>query len=376
MKKKQILQIAAVLTFLTALFTACTKPDEPVNTGGTGFDKTAMLTTCMDGIILPEYATMQQKMNVLQTVADAFLANPNPTTQASLKTAYNEAHLQYEHIAAFQFGPAETALQDLFMNYSGGLDYSFATAGTLTGFSVDTATIESNIASGNYNLTATSRSSFYAQGFPALDYLFFAPTAVSRFGTNTASRVKYVQDVIARMKSIVDKVAADWAAQRAAFVANTQTNVGSPIGNIINQLAYQLDLLKGPRIGWPLGKQSNGTVFPDKTEAYYSGNSAALAVELLTSLKKIYTGAGSGRGISDYLIALQQSSLNTDVVAQFDVAIGKLKAIPDPLSAALISQPATVDAAYKEIQKLVTLMKTDVASATGVQINYMDNDGD
>jgi predicted lipoprotein len=374
MKKQQILPILALLALATMLFTACKKGENSANENG--FDKTGMLKHYIDSVILPEYAGMQQKMNALQTASEAFLASPDATTQTSLKAAYNDAHLQYEHIAAFQFGPAETALQDLFLNYSGGLDYSFATAGTLTGFSVDTATIESNIASGSYNLAGTSRNSFYSQGFPALDYLFFAPNAIVKFGGNTAKRIKYVQDVVARMKSIVDKVAADWTAYRGEFIGNTQTNVGSPIGNIVNQLAYQLDLLKGPRIGWPLGKQSNGIVFPDKTEAYFSGNSAALAAELLSSLKKIYTNGGGGKGLSDYLIALNHAQLNSDVMAQFDIAIVKLKAIPDPLSAALVSQPATVDAAYKEIQKLVTLMKTDVASATGVQINYMDNDGD
>jgi predicted lipoprotein len=373
--KKQIVQIVIALVTATIVFVACKKSD---SSGGNenGFDKTGMLRHYIDSLILPEYAAMQQKMNALQTSANAFLANPDATTQANLKTAYNAAHLQYEHIAVFQFGPAETALQDPFLNYSGGLDYSFATAGTLTGFSEDTATIESNIASGTYNLASTARNSFYSQGFPALDYLFFAPNAVNKFNSSNAARLKYTQDVVARMKGIIDKVATDWQSYRAEFIGNTRTDVGSPIGNMINQMAYQLDLLKGPRIGWPLGKQSNGIAFPDKVEANYSGNSAALAAELLTSLKGVYTGGGTGKGLSDYLVALQQAQLNTDVIAQFDVAIGKLKAIPDPLSASLVSQSATVDAAYKEIQKLVTLIKTDVASATGVQINYMDNDGD
>jgi predicted lipoprotein len=35
-----------------------------------------------------------------------------------------------------------------------------------------------------------------------------------------------------------------------------------------------------------------------------------------------------------------------------------------------------VEDAYKEIQKLLTLLKTDVSSALGVQISFMDNDGD
>jgi predicted lipoprotein len=145
---------------------------------------------------------------------------------------------------------------------------------------------------------------------------------------------------------------------------------------MVNQFAYQMDMLKGPRIGWPFGKQSNGIVFATKCEAYFAGISVELAVENLSALKSAYTAAGSGKGISDYLIALKKTTLNNDVLAQFDLALAKLKLIPDPLSATLTTQPAVVDAAYKEIQKLLTLLKTDVPSATAVQITFMDNDGD
>ncbi|HTL06667.1 MAG TPA: imelysin family protein, partial [Chitinophagaceae bacterium] len=197
----------------------------------------------------------------------------------------------------------------------------------------------------------------------------------TKFASNTSKRIKYTKDVVARMKLLVDKVAADWAGYRATFISNTKTNVGSPIGNLVNQFAYQLDLLKGPRIGWPFGKQSNGIVFATKCEAYFSGGSLALAIENLSALKNTYMG-GNSTGIDDYLVALGKQSLNTDVLAQFDLTLAKLRLIPDPLSAAFVNNATAVDAAYKEIQKLLTLLKTDVASATAVQITFMDNDGD
>jgi predicted lipoprotein len=56
--------------------------------------------------------------------------------------------------------------------------------------------------------------------------------------------------------------------------------------------------------------------------------------------------------------------------------IEKLDAVPDPLSESFISNATHVEDAYKEIQKLLTLLKTDVSSALGVQISFMDNDGD
>lgn len=364
---------AITAIILTATFFACSKSPDKVNPADNGFDKTGMLTNYADNLIIPAYKLMQQKVAALQTSSDAFIATPSLTTQASLKTAYTEAHLQFERIAGFDFGPAETNLLSTFLNFSGGLDYSFTTSGELTGFSVDTATIENNISSGSYALNTMTRNSYYSQGFPALNYLYFGNNAISKMDTR---RAKYIQDVVARMKTLVDKVANDWTAYRAEFIANTKTNVGSPIGNMVNQLAYQLDILKGPRIGWPFGKQSAGKIFETKCEAYYAGISVALAVENLSALKKIYNGNASGKGLSDYIISLKQETLNTDVLAQFDVTIAKLQAIPDPLSNSLVTEATKVDAAYKEVQKLLTLIKTDVASATAVQINFMDNDGD
>ena len=375
--KKVLLMFIACASIVT--YYACSKSSsspDPAPGGGTGFDKTAMLTNYADNLIVPGYSTMQQKITLLQTASEAFLVAPSVTTQTAFKAAYVETHLQYERIAAFQFGPAESALLDIFLNYSGGLDYSFTTAGQLTGFSIDSVTIETNITSGTYNFESMTRNSFYSQGFPALNYIFLGPNAISKFSANTTNRVKYAKDVITRIKTLVDKVATGWTTYRTEFIANTKTNTGSPIANLVNQFAYQMDLLKGPRTGWPFGKQSNGQVFATKVEAYFTNNSTALAIENLTALKNTYTGGGNGKGLSDYLVSLGKSTLNTDVLAQFDIALAKLKLIPDPLSASLTSQSTAVEAAYKEIQKLLTLLKTDVASATAVQITFMDNDGD
>jgi predicted lipoprotein len=360
---------------ITLCIVACNKKDDATNSVGESFDKTAMLTQYADSLIMPEYVALQARIAELQTASESFIQAPDAGTQTNVLDAYTKAYSQYEHVAAFQFGPAETALLDPFVNFSGGLDYSFTTAGQLTGFSVDSATIEQRSAGGSYDLTSMTRSSFYSQGFGTLGYLYFAPNAITKLQAS-ASRAAYIRALNARLKSLTDKVVADWSAYRQTFIDNTKTNVGSPIGNIVNQLAYQLDVEKGPRIGWPYGKQSNGIVFATKCESYYAGISKTLAIENLKGLKKLYQGAVPGIGLADYLVALKQNQLNQDLLAQFDLAISRLEAIPAPLSDAFTAHPTDVDAAYREVQKLLTMVKTDLASATAVQINFMDNDGD
>lgn len=374
MKRSFVLGFLASLALTAGIF--CSKGGDDGDNDDNGFDKAGMLTNYADQILLPAYKSLQEKVNSFETLSNTFLTTRNTANQQALLDAYKQLHLQYTRVEAFNLGPAVVAALDVYLNFNGGLDYNFNTNGELTGFSIDSNTIESNISSGNYDLTQYARNTFYAQGFPAINYLFFGPNAIQKFSNNTATRVKYAKDVVSRIKSLVDKVNNDWTAYRTDFISNTKTNVGSPIGNMINNLAFTLDVLKGPRIGWPFGKQSNGIAFPAKVEAYFAGNSSALAQESMRNLKKIFTGGGSGKGFADYLVALKKEELAGQVTAQFDIVISKLEAIPDPLSTTITADPAKVEAAYKEIQKLLTLIKTDVASATGVQITFMDNDGD
>lgn len=375
--RDHLMTIATAIVLFSAVFIACSKSKggDGSGTGGdSNFDKAAMLTAITDQLIIPGYSSLQQKINALQTTANNFADAPSVITQAAAIDAIKQAYLQYENVEAYNnLTPASVILFESFMNSFGGLTSSDI---LLNGFSVDITTIEDRIVSGSYNLGDYSNSNFYAQGFPALCYLVASPDAIDKFNSNTVNRVNYIKDVAARMKSLTDKVVSDWAIYRSTFISNTQSNVGSPIGNMVNAMAYEMDVLKGPRIGWPFGKQSNGQVFATKVEGYYIGSSVALAVTNLKNLKTLYTAGGSGKGFSDYLAALGKTALNTQILSQFDVVIAKLEAIPDPLSTSLTTQAAVVNTAYGEIQKLLTLLKTDMASALGVQISFMDNDGD
>jgi predicted lipoprotein len=380
---KRFLNISVVLTAAVLLITACSKTDDPAGTPVVNppaeFDKNAMLRYYADSVIIPGYAQFKADVSALTSASAGFMAAPSAATQQGAKAAYETAYRSYQRVSAFQFGPAETVLMDPFLNFSGGLDYSFNTAGALTGFSVDTASIDSfiNVAA-SPDLTSQTRHSFYRQGFGALGYLLFGKNAITELQKPApAARIAYINSLTDRMSTLLGNVINGWeTGYRSEFTGNTKTNVGSPIGNMVNQFAFQLDLMKGPRIGWPFGKQSNGIVFAQKTEGYYAGISVALAVENLRALRNTYTAGKSGKGLADYLVSLGQATLNTDVLAQFDAALTKLQAIPDPLSTSLTANAGEVDAAYKEIQKLLTLLKTDVASATAVQITFMDNDGD
>lgn len=323
--------------------------------------KMAMLTNYADTLIIPAYTALQTKLSSLETAANVFLTTPSVSTQNTLKIAFKDAYVSYESVSFAYFGP-------------GGNN---SLNNNLNVFPTNTSRIEAGIASGTYNFTVPI-SSDSIQGFPALDYLFFTSDAVTKFtDAGAANRKKYVQDIVTRMKTLVTDVLSQWkSAYRTGFIANTKLDVGSSMGYLINQLAFEMDQLKGPRIGWPFGKQSGGTTYPANCEGYYGGFSLSLAVANLSALKNYYTG-GNGRGIDDYLVLLGKTSLNSTVTSRFDGAIAALQAIPEPLSASFTNGNSTyVDAAYTKIQLLLTSLKTDVASATSIRITYQDSDGD
>ena len=353
--------IAVTLLAFTVFIIACSKKSGTDNgPKADGFDKAAMLTNYADNLIIPAYASLQQQILQLEVAANTFLTTPNADNQQTLKAVFKNAYLQYEQVSVNQFGPAERVLFNNFLNT----------------FPANNTVIDANLTSGTYDLT--TNSTIDQQGFPSLDYVLFSQGALAKFaGNGAASRKKYVQDLLTRMKTLTAGVITAWnSSYRAEFIGNTRSDAGSPIAFLINQFAYEMDQMKGPRIGWPYGKQSGGVQYPDKTEGYHSGISIALAAANLNSLKKMFTGNNSGKGMSDYLVALGKKTLSDDVAKQFDIAIGKLSAVPDPLSTALTANKTAIDAAYPEIQILLTLIKTDVASATGVRITYQDTDGD
>jgi uncharacterized protein len=362
MKKGFQLKLAGLLLMTALLAFTCGKEgnDDGSNPGSTDAFKSAMLVNYADNLIVPAYTDLNNKLGALNSSVNAFLAAPSELTLAATREPFKAAYLSFQGVSVLYFGPASAQLLNNYIN-------TFPTVPTR---------IEKGIETGTYNFNIPQNSDSI-QGFPALDYLLYAPDAVNKFsGVGAAKRKKYVQDVLVRMKTLVENTLSQWnGPYHHTFIASLKTDVGSSIGSLVNQFAYEMDALKGPRIGWPFGKQSNGIVFADKCEGYYSGISAELAIANLSSLKNYYTGA-NGDGIADYLVLLKKQDLNNAVLAQFDLTLAALNAIPKPLSAAFVNNPALVEDAYKQVQKLLTLIKTDLASATAVQITYQDNDGD
>ena len=341
--------------------------EEPADT----FDKQAMLVNMADNLILPCYAEFKTALDSLILSYNTFQSSETQNNFKIVKQKLNTAYFKYQRVSLFGFGPGED------LNIRSNFNV----------FPSNVSLINTNISSGIYDFS--SLSNLAAKGFPALDYLFYGlnktETDQLDLFINTPNRKKYVDDILDEMSAKTNSVISTWSASyRSDFINSLGTDIGSSIGFLVNQINYELDYLKNAKIGIPLGLKSGGAVLPDNCEAYYGGQSVQYALETLNILENMYLGrsfsGNDGKGFDDYLDHLGSThvdvSLNDAIKIQFSSARAKLSEVGNPLSEQVVSNPAVVNNAYKELVKLLVLLKTDMPSSLGVVITYQDGDGD
>lgn len=373
MKKYQkiITALSVTAVFAATFISGCKKDGETPLPPTDTFDRTSLLTNFADSIIIPQYQALDVKLDTLNVYVAAFNSSPDLTGLYALRAAFQDAYLTYQSVSMFEFGPAETELYRTNCNT----------------FPTDTAQIILNINNGTWNFALASNID--AQGFPSVDYLLYGrnvsdATVVSYFVTN-ANRRTYLNDVVSKITTHTNNVLNAWlTGYRGTFISSNGNSIGSSLGYLVNQLNYDLELIKNAKIGIPLGKLTLGVPVPEKCENLYSTQSLVLAEAALDNIENCYLGrsltGNNGSGFDDYLDHIgaqyQSGSLNSAIQQHFTDAKTKLAAVPDPLEVQVVSNPVPVDTAYLAIKRLLVLLKTDMPSNLGIVITYQDTDGD
>jgi uncharacterized protein len=357
--------LAACLVVFVAI-SACTKKQPALQTEEpSGFDKHAMLASIADNVIVPAYNNFNLSLDSFVTAFGAFSQSPDVPRLQEARKKFNSCYLLYQRISPFGFGPGEEESVRMIMNT----------------FPADTTKINANIGSGNYDLAWPANSA--AKGFPAVEFMLFGYHAsddhiVSLF--SAPGRVTYINNITSDIKQRTQRIIEKWnGAYKPAYVGDAGTDIGSPIGYLINQINFELDYLKNAKVATPLGLRSDNVPHPDNCEGFYNGLSLPYAIESLNAIEQLYKG-GPGIGFDDYIDHLELKNgaepLSLKISQQFTLAREKLTAINGALNEKVVSDKAAVDAAYKELVRLLVLMKADLPSGLGVIITYQDGDGD
>ncbi|HYF02483.1 MAG TPA: imelysin family protein, partial [Patescibacteria group bacterium] len=222
--------------------------DEPTNTPDVNFDRKAMLQNIADNIIVTEYITFKTRVLELDAAINDFTLAPNVAALQQLRSSFKTAYLAWQRVSAFEIGhSADLALR-----------------ANVNTFPTDVTAITANINSGNYNLGTASN--LKAKGFPALDYLLYGAGTEDEVlklyttDVDAAKRTNYLKAISNDLKTHAVAAADSWAGNyRNTFINNIGTDKGSSIGQLVNELNFDWEIIKNPKIGIPLGVKSMGT---------------------------------------------------------------------------------------------------------------------
>lgn len=362
------------LTFM-GLVAACSSSDDS-SSEGDDYDRTALLASWADNIIVPSFENYNAKVQAMAADAAAFNAAPSEAGLQTLRASWLEAYKAYQYVSMYSIGKSEAIFFKEITNT----------------YPTNAAGIESNIASGTYNLSLFSQ--YDKQGFPGLDYLLNGlgsdAATVGFFSTNAnaANYRQYLTAVANKMTENATTILADWnSGYRDTYVNNNGTSVSSSLSRTVNNFVkhYEKDLRSG-KIGIPAGIFSGGTLFPEKVEAYYKNDvSKILLNESVKATQNFFNGKyfGSettGPGLKAYLDYLNTirdgQKLSDRINNQFTVIYAANDAMSDSFSTQVNSDNSKMVNTYQALQQNVVYFKLDMMQALNLTIDYVDGDGD
>lgn len=363
-----------------AIIVACSKDKTaiPAPTANQ-FNRQEMLANYADNIVVPAYTTFKTELEQMVAKSDAFSANPTVASLTEFRQAWVNAYINWQKVELFEFGAADKyVLRSYFNVYPANL-----------------SSINSGIASGSANFELPS--TYTSQGFPAIDYLINGvggtDVEILSFYTSApdaAKRFAYLKKITTQMITVFNLVYADWkGSQRESFISKTGMDAASSTSTMVNGFVrnYERSMRSG-KFGIPAGAMLNGTVSPEKVEAFYKKNiSVTLAKTAHRAAVDFFNGKNSagveGSSLKTYLNALaasdskSQGSLTKAISDQFSVVDQKINFLPsEDLHSVVRSNNQLMVDVFTELQKNVRLLKVDMTSALSITVTYTDNDGD
>ncbi|MFT7196943.1 MAG: putative lipoprotein [Marinoscillum sp.] len=358
-----------ILIFLPlTLLLWLTSCDEDGSTNELDFDRKFMLTSLADGLIIPNFESLQTSVDNLSDATDDFIANPNEQELLLLREAWVLAVLDYQHCSAFGFGPANLPLGP------------FSTV--LAVFPVDESQIALNIENPDFNLIASFDRD--VRGFYTVEYLIYGKeqTAEEIVLGFDQHRKDYLALIVLELKSIVDQIVTEWkGSYRSEFIDNEGTSAGSSISLLFNAFVKDYENIKNFKVELPAGLtagQSNAD--PTLVEAYYSGISAELLQVHFTNIINIWSGkTREGQDLVSFEEYLSVVVGGDELVTQTRAAILDIERAISSLPAGELSANIEDDAVKNlrdVLQANTANFKSSMSSLLGISITYSSGDGD
>lgn len=370
MRLKQVWLFSGLSLFTFGLGLAWFAFQPPVE--AQSFDRRAMLESLVINTIVPLHEDFLAETESLNTVAQAFQADPTEETLSAFQGGWHSTSTAFERVQIYRF--------QRLMPYLTQIDSSPANIPFIEGYMdvEEIGTIDAEFAE---FLGSSSK------GLPTLEYLIFADDALAQLTANQ-NRLDYSAALAAVLNRVAAILLDEWTlgnegyGDRFVNADDAGDDVRSSLSMLTNEMIAELEDVAQFWLGEPLGYRTGGEPQPDLVEAPYSQASVDKLIANLEGFQMAFNGMKPDETLSladylDFLGATFEGEPLAEVInAQVEIAITTLQAIDAPLQTAVLEETELVETAYIEARTLLRLVKTDMANQLGVTVTFSDNDGD
>jgi predicted lipoprotein len=352
---------------LTCFIISCDSGEGALNLNGQD-DHIELLTNQINDVIIPSINTYNNNTKALFESSTLFCESKNEKNLNILIEAYKNSYKSFQSAALH--------------NYYANINYDLVNTTNL--FPIDTLLLAEIITSKTYNFSSESQKR--ANGFPALDYLFYSSMNPLDSFILDENRCDYVLELSESMANKANQLYSMWTGSlKENFIGNDGIEIGSSVHvQLNNVLSYYEDHIRENKVGLPIGRigplDSPIESDPTKIEAYYhsqyDGNdlfALSLVRESIQEMEDLYLGGNTSRndlinsGYDRLLISRGHTEVDSDIKTQFDLIYAKIDE--------RTSITGNTDL-YDAIQGLITIFKSDLFPLLNIQDADGKNDGD
>ncbi|MEL6558532.1 MAG: imelysin family protein [Bacteroidota bacterium] len=326
-------------------------------------------------IIVPSYKILNTKIGRLAADVETFKLDLNVDNLIALRVSLKEARLAWQWCNLYDFGPAADAELSSILNT----------------FPIDEEGIEENIEVENFAADAIIPQD--EKSLVAIAYLLHGTEItddqiVQQFVDNS-NRPIYLEQVVGQVSRRVTKVVQNWTANSESYLFTFQDNIGtndnSSLSLLTNAITRTFERkVRDSKIAIPLGQGTGSDPSPNSVEALYGGYSVELIRESIKAYQNLFKGQSlmdstapdvDGESFIYYLNAIDNTNLAEDLEDGFTKSITAVSQLSEPYHEEVINNPNPSANALNQIQQLITIIKSDMTAAMGINITFQNGDG-
>lgn len=332
-----------------------------------------LLESWAQDFLFPRYAATLDGIADLDLAAQMLCESPAPTTLTSAQDAWWQARAPWKQTEVFAFGP----FQEEPLRLGPKID-----AWPLRPAAVQT------VLDGDLPLDVETLNTLgvYAKGFPAAEYLLFAPMGeVTEEFLSEGRRCQYLHAVIGDLALRVTQLDSAWQPGEGGYLLQL-TGAGSErsqryaslekaLGEIVNRMGFSVENIQVDKLGAPLGKLNGNDPRPQLAESTLSGRSIEDIRDNLRGIDALFVGSAEAPALNAYLMD-DGYYVAATMQERMDSAQQALDAIDLPLTVALVDAREKVVVAQAELRKLQSFIQIDLLKALTLTLEFNDADGD